>query len=335
MTIKDLAQETGYSVGTISRVLNHHPNVSEKARKIIMEAVERNDFILNTSAKSLKQQQSETIGVIVKGNSNALFAAMLEYLQSFFSKTKYTLLTDFMDEDDNEVLRARQLCHDKKPKGILFLGGNNKNFQEDFDKIPVPSVLVTNEASKLGFENLSSISTDDCQAARCAVEYLLENGHQKIALIGGSEKSDTSRLRLKGWKEALQIHGMRPEEYAPYVSGRYSFESGYQCMSQMLERGIKITAVFAMADVMAIGAISSIYDHGLRVPEDISVVGFDGIQIGEFYCPKLTTIEQNVEKIAKRGGEMLLECIEQGVPARYERIPFHLNRRQSVKKIES
>lgn len=335
MTIKDLARETGYSVGTISRVLNHHPNVSEKARKIIMEAVERNDFILNTSAKSLKQQQSETIGVIVKGNSNALFAAMLEYLQNFFSKTKYTLLTEFMDEDDNEVLCARQLCHDKKPKGLLFLGGNNKNFQEDFDKISVPCVLVTNAASELGFKNLSSISTDDRRAARCAVEYLLENGHQRIALIGGSEQSDTSWLRLKGWQEALLHHGMSLEESAPYVSGRYSYESGYQCMSQLLERGIKMTAVFAMADVMAIGAISSIYDHGLRVPEDISVVGFDGIQIGEFYCPKLTTIEQNVEQIAKRSKEMLLECIEQGATARHETVLFHLNRRQSVKKLES
>ncbi len=334
MTIKDLARETGYSVGTVSRVLNNHPNVSENARQTIMEAVERYDFILNTSAKNLKQQQSETIVTIVKGKSNELFASMVEYIQSLFAGTKYTLVTEFMDEDDNEVLLARQLCMDKKPMGLLFLGGNNKNFQEDFDKINVPSVLVTNDASELEFENLSSVSTDDCLAARCAVNYLMENGHTKIALIGGTSISDTSRLRHKGWQEAHLQRGIGTEEWGPYISGRYSFKSGYEAMDQLLSHGTKVTAVFAMADVMAIGAISAIYDYGLRVPEDISVIGFDGIQIGEFYCPKITTVEQNIEQLAKRSYEMIVECIEQGTPARHEYVPFRLKCRQSVKKLD-
>ena len=333
MTIKDLARETGYSVGTVSRVLNNHPNVSENAKKTILEAVDKHDFILNTSAKNLKQQQSETIITIVKGNSNELFASMLETIQSLFAGTDYTLVTDFMDEDDNEVLHARQLCRDKKPKGILFLGGNNKNFQEDFDKIKVPCVLVTNDASELDFQNLSSVTTNDCMAARCAVNYLMENGHTRIALIGGSTASDTSRLRYKGWEEAHLQRGMKLDQSGPYISGKYSFKSGYEAMDQLLSRGIKVTAVFAMADVMAIGAISAICDYGLRVPQDISVVGFDGIQIGEFYCPKITTIEQNAKQLAKRSYEMLVECIEQNVPARHEYIPFRLKCRQSVRKI--
>lgn len=273
--------------------------------------MERYDFILNTSAKNLKQQQSETIVAVVKGRSNELFATMLEYLQSWFTGTKYTLITDFIDEDDNEVLYARQLCQDKKPMGILFLGGNNKNFREDFDKISVPCVLVTNDASELEFANLSSITTDDRMAARCAVNYLMENGHTQIALIGGTSVSDTSCLRYKGWEDAHLQRGMKLEECAPYIGGRYSFKSGYEAMDQLLGRGIKVTAVFAMADVMAIGAISAIYDYGFRVPEDISVVGFDGIQISGFYCPKITTVEQNVEQLAKRSFEMIVECIEQ------------------------
>ena len=333
MTIKDLARETGYSVGTVSRVLNNHPNVSENAKKTILEAVDKHDFILNTSAKNLKQQQSETIITIVKGNSNELFASMLETIQSLFAGTDYTLVTDFMDEDDNEVLHARQLCRDKKPKGILFLGGNNKNFQEDFDKIKVPCVLVTNDASELDFQNLSSVTTNDCMAARCAVNYLMENGHTRIALIGGSTASDTSRLRYKGWEEAHLQRGMKLDQSRPYISGKYSFKSGYEAMDQLLSRGIKVTAVFAMADVMAIGAISAICDYGLRVPQDISVVGFDGIQIGEYYCPKITTIEQNAKQLAKRSYEMLVECIEQNAPARHEYIPFRLKCRQSVRKI--
>lgn len=334
MTIKDLARETGYSVGTISRVLNNHPNVSDKAKKTILEAVERSGFILNTSAKDLKQQYSDNILVIVKGNSNELFASLVEAVQALFMDTKYTLVTDFLDEEDNEVLRARQLCNNKKPRGILFFGGNSKNFLEDFDKIEVPCVLVTNDATELHFSNLSSVSTDDAAAAQCAVEYLLDHGHKEIALIGGYSASDTSRFRRLGWERAHAGRGMKPEECGPHVGGRYSFRGGYDAMSQVLDRGIKVSAVFAMADVMAIGAISAISDHGLKVPEDISVVGFDGLKIGEYYCPKLTTIEQNVEQLAKRGYEMLLECIEQEAPARHETVPFRLNRRHSVRIID-
>jgi LacI family transcriptional regulator len=270
---------------------------------------------------------------IVKGTSNELFAAMVEHIQFLLMDTKYTLVTEFMEEDENEVLRARQISHDKKPKGILFLGGNSVNFEADFDKINVPSVLVTNNAAELSFANLSSVSTDDREAARCAVDYLLDNGHKKIALIGGTSKSDTSRLRYMGWEEAQLARGMKLEECGPYIGGKYSYRSGYEAMKQILDRGIPVTAVFAMADVMAIGVISAINDSGLRVPEDISVVGFDGIQIGEYYCPKITTIEQDIEQMAQRAYEMIVECMETDVPTRHETVPFKLSRRQSVKKI--
>ena len=124
MTIKDISRETGYSIGTISRVLNNHPNVSEQARKTIMEVVEKRGFVLNASAKSLKQQSSANIIVIVKGTSNELFAKLVENIQLNFMHTKYTVIVEYIDEEGNEVERARQLSRDKKPQGYLFLGGN-------------------------------------------------------------------------------------------------------------------------------------------------------------------------------------------------------------------
>ena len=335
MTIKDLAKETGYSLGTVSRVLNNHPNVSEKARVTIMEAVERHGFMLNTSAKNLKQQQSETICCIVKGSSNELFANLLEYMQALFSNTRYTLITDFIDEDDNEVLHARQVCLDMKPQGLLFLGGNQKNFEEGFDKIKLPSVLVTSGAEELFFENLSSVTTDDCGGACCAVDYLLTCGHKNIAVIGGYVASDTSCLRLKGYELAHERRGIEKKDRGPHVGGRYSYESGYNAMWKLLQEEVKPTAVFAMADVMAIGAIRAINDYGLKVPEDISVVGFDGIQIGEYYCPKLTTIVQNVEVIATRSFERIVACIEEGACAGHDKIAFKLEKKESVKAIIS
>ena len=128
MTIKDLAAKTGYAVATVSRVLNNHPNVSDKARAVIMEAVEESGFQLNANAKQLKQQHATSILVVVKGTANELFAEMVEFIQSRVAETRYPLHVDYLDESANEVRRAVQLCREKKPLGILFLGGNIQNF---------------------------------------------------------------------------------------------------------------------------------------------------------------------------------------------------------------
>lgn len=333
MTIKDIARETGFSIGTVSRVLNNHPNVSEKTRRIVNEAIEKNGFLLNTSAKNLKQKASTQIVAIIKGYYNEMFSTMVEYLQSLINSSKYTLLIEYIDEEDNEVRRARQICQDVRVQGIFFFGGNTENFYSDFDKIECPCVLVTNDAGNLGFPNLSSVSTNDLEAAENAVEYLISCGHRKIALCGGTARSDTSYQRKKGWELANRLQGISDEERGPFVPGRYAYETGYDGMMQLLRDKVEFTAVFAVADVVAIGAISAINDFGLKVPDDISVVGFDGLKIGEYYSPKITTVEQNLKEIVKKSFDIISECIENGKPAVHVTVPFRLNVRQSVKNI--
>ena len=170
MTIKDLAAKTGYAVGTVSRALNDHPNVSAKARREILQAAKESGFELNQNAKQLKQLSSTTILVVVKGISNELFGELVETIQNLIAPTRYQLVVDYMDEDNNEVSRAISLIREKKPLGILFLGGNTLHFLRDFDKIEVPCVLVTNDAAGLPFSNLSSVTTDDRQAGYAAME---------------------------------------------------------------------------------------------------------------------------------------------------------------------
>ncbi|MFR1259907.1 MAG: LacI family DNA-binding transcriptional regulator [Oscillospiraceae bacterium] len=333
MTIKDLAKLSGYSLGTVSRVLNNQPNVSEQARKTILALVEEHGFERNASAQLLKQQRTKSVLIIVKGTSNEMFAAMVEKLQSLFADTDHPVIADFIDEDENEVKRAVQLCRERKPSGVLFLGGNNENFRADFDKVLVPSVVVTNDAHELRFPNLSSVSTDDCAGASCAVEYLLRSGHRNIAVLGGDRAiSDTSAKRYAGCVEAFRKNGLTFDDETMYYTGRYSYEFGYNGMRQALEKTKGLTAAFAMADVIAIGAIRALFDEGLRVPEDISVVGYDGLRIGDFYVPKLTTISQSVELLAKCSFELLISCM-QGAPAQHMTVPFRLLRRQSVRQI--
>ncbi len=335
MTIKDLAAKTGYAVGTVSRALNDHPNVSEKARKAILAAAEEYGFALNVNAKQLKQSQSNTVLVIVKGTSNELFSEMLEVIQSLVSKTRYQLVVDYMDEDANEVIRAVQLCREKKPRGLLFLGGNTRNFSADFDKIDIPSVLATNDASMLSFPNLSSITTNDTEAARCAVETLISLGHRRIAIIGGDRvTSDTSRIRYEGCLRAFREHGIPFDPERDYQGVRYSCQDGYRATKALLAAGSSFTAIFAIADVMAIGAIRALWESGRRVPEDVSVMGIDGLPLGSYLVPQLSTIRQSVHRLALRSVDVLLNAMENNAPAVHETVPFEVYKRESIRQIE-
>lgn len=334
MTIKDISAQTGYSVGTVSRVLNGQPNVSEKARKAVLDAARESGFQLNANAKQLKQQKTNSILVVVKGTSNELFGNLLERLQARVADWPYPLIVDYVDEDADEVLRGIQLCREKKPLGMLFLGGNIESFRRDFQHIDLPCVLITGDASALAMKNLSSVTTDDRQAGRLAIEHLVKLGHRRIAVIGGSRgSSDIARLRYQGCADVFEAYDIPFDREQDYCTGRFSYADGYRAVQTLLERGRRFTAIFAMADVMAIGAIRALRDRGLQVPQDVSVIGLDGLTIGDFTVPKLATVRQSVEELADRSVQILREQIEGTVKARYETIAPTVEWKESTKAI--
>ena len=332
MTIKDLAAQTGYSVGTVSRVLNNQPHVSELAKEIILKAAEESGFQFNANAKQLKQQQSNSLLVLCKGNANELFDGLLFAIQSRVANTGYELNVDYIDESENEVRRALQLCREKKPQGIIFLGGNREHFRESFGQIQVPSVLVTASAAELAFPNLSSVTVDDAQAAENAIRSLLTLGHKDVVILGGNrEYSEIARLRYEGCLRAFREQGVSFDE-SRYETARFTYEDGYRAAQTLLQRDKGFTALFAMSDVMALGAIRALCDAGRRVPQDISVVGFDGLSIGSFTVPRLSTVAQPVELLAERSMDLLLSSIEGG-PAAHEIVPVDLLMRESVRSV--
>lgn len=333
MTIKDLAAKTGYAVGTVSRVLNNHPNVSEKARTAILAAVAESGFQLNQNAKQLKQSHATSILVILKGSGNILFAEMLEVIQTALHGTRYPLHVDYLHGADNEVRRARQLIREKNALGVIFLGGNLENFRTEFAELGVPAVLVTNSAESLGFGNLSSVYIDDRAAARQAVESLISLGHKHIAVIGGHRLySDISRMRWEGVLDAMDAHGLSIDPELDYSTVYFSPDGGYQGTTELLQRGRNFTALFTMSDLMAIGAYRALKDHKLEVPGDVSVIGFDGLPVDDYLIPRLTTVDQPTEAMARRGLELLLDAIENGSAARHEAVPFTLLYRESTGK---
>lgn len=330
MTIVDIAKEAGYSVSTVSRVLNGRRDVSQETREKIMGIVEARQFVPNNNAKHLKQTVSQSILILVKGTSNMLFANLIEAVQETVEDSDYTIRVHYLDEDSNEVQEALRMCREHKPLGILFLGNNDEYFLKEFEQVHVPCVLVTGKGDELGFSNLSSVSTDDVAAAEKAVDYLFEHGHRHIGVIGGDMKMSTpSRHRKMGCKRSFEKYGYTFEEKY-YATARFSYDSAYQAMNHLFEQKLPITAVFAMGDVMAIGAVRAILDAGLRVPEDISIIGFDGTQLSDYYNPKIVTIRQGYEQIARRSVEILLSMIDLNQQAVHELVPFELKNTESV-----
>lgn len=316
MTIKDIARESGYAVSTVSRALNNHPDVSEEAKEKIAAIVAAHSFVPNNNARQLKQQQSTNIAIIVKGSFNMFFASIVEPMQNSISAAGYNAVVHYIDESADEVVMAEQLCREHKPLGIIFLGGNIVAFRHGFAKIAVPCVLATTLAGDLGFENLSSVGVDDTAAGRLAVDYLFEKGHTNIGIIGGDlDAACISGLRYEGCKISFTAHNQTLSEDMRQRAN-FSYNSAYNAMNRLLAHCKNLTAVFCMSDIMAIGAMRAIRDAGRRVPEDISVIGFDGIEIGRYYSPKLTTIMQPQMEIASTSVELLISHIEKNTSAK-------------------
>ena len=331
MTIKDIARESGYAVGTVSRVINHNPNVSDAARARILEVIEKYHFQPNANAKHLKQQANQGIAMIVKGTHNMLFASVLEKMQAECSAAGYSSMVFYIDENDNEVEQARCVCRERKPYGVIFLGSDRNHFGPDLADLGVPCLLMTNTAATAAIPNLSSVSVDDVAAAVRMVGHLLDNGHRRIAFIGGDlTSSQPSSARLSGCLSEFSRRGLSFEPDKQYIAARYTLPGGYHAMEQLLDNLPDLTAVFAFSDIMAIGAMRALRDRGLRVPEDVSVCGFDGIELADYLSPRLTTIRQPAERMAGRGVAILIRCIEEQCDAVHELVPYELLEGESV-----
>ena len=330
MTIKDIARLSGVGVTTVSRVLNDHPDVSEETRRRVLAVVAEQGFQPNTNARHLKQQTSASIAIIVKGTMNMLFAELMERCQQLLQDAGQNAAVYYLDEDANEVVYAVQLCRERKPLGILFLGGDLEFFQAEFGHITVPCVLLTNSARELDFPNLSSLTTDDEEAAYRVVRYLADQGHRDIGLLGGNWScTQISYRRVLGGQRAFDELSL-PFDARRCEPCRYSFSDAYDTTKRLLGRCPELTALFCVSDVMALGAIRAIHDLGRRVPRDISVVGYDGIPLSRFSVPRLTTVRQDTQQLARQGVDLLLRNLQRPRPPVHGVVPFELIAGESV-----
>ena len=311
LTIRDIARLARVSVSTVSRVLNGRPDVSEKTRAAVFQVVQKTNFTQNSNAKNLKQRNSEMASIIVRGRQNSFLTDVAERMISFGNQSKARFALDFIDEQGDEFEAAHRQFAERKIEGIVFLGSSTAGKEREIRALPLPCVFATVDTSALRCEGVSSVSVDDRLSARMAVDYLLDCGHRKIAVLcGRREVDDGIGQRYRGVLQSFEARSLAFDERL-YVESHFTIGCAYERALAFVRSGLECTAMFCMSDTMAIGAIKAFSEFGLRVPDDISVIGFDNIYISGFVEPALTTISQPSHEMGRRAARMLLDAIEQ------------------------
>ena len=319
ITIKDIARECGVGVSTVSRALNNHPDINPATKEKIMRVIDELGFVPNNSARNLKRAESNSIALLIKGISNPFFTEMIKVMEERMEDKGYDLVLHHVESKENEIDVALNLVKEKKLQGIIFLGGEFSHSDEKLSLLKVPFVFSTaglnpNQMSKSGY---AYVSIDDLKESGKVVDYLIGMGHRQIAILTAqSEDQSVGNVRLDGYKKALTKAGIPIDErlISKLAAGdeteQYTMENGYRQTKELLACKVPFTALYAISDTLAIGAMRALREAGLSIPEDVSVVGYDGIPLGDFANPRLSTLRQPVEAMAVATIDMLCDIID-------------------------
>ncbi len=309
VTIKDISKKSGFSVTTVSKALNDYPDISSKTKTKILQLCDDMGYVPNLSARSLVNKKSYTIGVIFEeitglGLQHPLFSKILESFKNEVEKSGYDILflSKKMGENNGSYY---QHCLRKQVDAALVVCAefDSDEMHELYDG-DIPTVVID-----FAYRDILNITSNNRLGVKQAVKYLKDLGHEKIAHIHGSLQTYIGGIRHDYFKDYMDLYDLElKEDYL--VNGEYfSKEDGYNAMQKILKLKDQPTAIFCASDMLAIGAIQAIQQAGLSVPEDYSIIGFDGIDIGQIFSPRLTTIRQDSRKMGKIAASNVLTMI--------------------------
>lgn len=287
-TIRDIALLADVSTATVSRVINEPERVRERTRERVLDVMRKNHFVVDGVAGGLKSQRTRTIGLIIPTIANSIYSSSTHAIQRVAQAEGYTVFVGISEfsADAEAALIHRLIEH--RIDGLILTGADRAD--DVYKKVihnGIPFV-VTWQLSRLVEQ--PSVSFDNYNAARTATTYLLSLGHRNIGLIcGRTAVNDRAFERRRAFEDAMRSHGIEPR--SDYIFEReFEMSEGRAAMSRMLDSDEPPTAVFCANDVQAVGAIAACNDHKLRVPEDISIIGFDDLPIAQCTIPPLTTV---------------------------------------------
>ena len=312
MTIKDIARLCGVSISTVSRVLNDRPDVSEENRRRVLAVVESTNYIPNNSARDLVKTKSDAIGLVVRGVSNPFYTHIIRAIEEKITEAGFTMVMQQIGTCDDEVKCGAMMERDKRLLGIIFLGGRSDYSPAELAALNVPFVCCSyaNHYGSLDEKAYSSVSIADEEEAYRAVKALYKAGHRRIAaLVATCDDHAISQLRYQGYVKALEESGIALDESLVISAGTFDIYDAYRAVERTLQQGAEFTALFSIADNMAIGAMRALREAGKKVPEDCSVIAIDGLEVSEYIDPPLATLCQPMEEMGRRSVEILLELI--------------------------
>lgn len=332
-TIKDVARLSKVSIATVSRILNNKPGYSEETKDRVMKAIEELGYQPNGVARGLISKRTRTIGILVPELSSMVASEVIKGIEDVSHQNGSSVIVCNTDSNGKRTMEYLKLLSEKRVDGVIFASETlKKEYYKTLSEMRVPVVLL----STLSIDyQLPYIKVDDFQAAYKAVQYLIENGHEKIAMISGNKEDPIAgEPRIAGYKKALYDNGIifREEWFVGFDA--YNFENGYKGMTTLEDRKTGVTAIFASSDELAAGVLSRAYELGIIVPEQLSVIGYDNTKLAKMVIPPLTTVEQPLYQMGCEAAEMLYEMLLSGKDVSSRILPHKIIERKTVKNLK-
>jgi LacI family repressor for deo operon, udp, cdd, tsx, nupC, and nupG len=312
--IKDVARVAGVSTATVSRTLSKPETVAEKTRKLVLDAAEKTGYRINIAARNLRRQKTGAVVVLVPNLGNPFFSEILSGIVAELAKAELSVLVFDTKQADVKPELVFDYVHRSRADGIISLDGSLPQSLLSAATADTSSPPIVFACEWSAVEKFPSVRADNALGARLAVRHLNEMGHQKIGHICGPEGNVLTAARRAGMMEGMKSLGL-PVNMNWFFKGDFTMEAGVAAARQWLAVTDRPTAIFAASDSMAFGFISELHRNGVRVPEDVSVMGFDDINIAGQYIPSLTTIHQPRNEIGSSAARLLVELIDHDTPA--------------------
>lgn len=329
ISIKDVAKEAGVSIATVSRVLNDIDVVNEETKKRVKDAIDKLGYMPNIVARSLKTQETRTIGIIIPDISNQFYPEVVRGAEDVSNIYNYNIILCNTDLDLEKEISYLRVLKEKMVDGVIYMSNSiQEGSLKLINDLHIPTVLIENTDEQ---NELPSVVIDNVQAAFDSTEFLIKKGNKKIAYIGrGEQDRNAASLRYLGYQKALKEHGLPFDEKLVYIGGSKPSD-GYEGINSILKQA-EFDAVFCANDEVAMGAINALREHNLKVPVDVDVVGFDDIYSAEVFYPKLTTVAQPMYDMGSVGMRMLIKIInKEKLSQEHFVLPYQLIVRESCK----
>jgi LacI family transcriptional regulator len=310
VTIKDIARELGISPSTVSRALKDHPDISSDTKKAVNELAEKLNYQPNIVALSLRQKKTNTIGVIIPEVVHFFFSTVVGGIEDVAHQAGYNvILTQSNESYQREVINTKALFNSRVDGMLLSVSRETTNF-DHIESVISKGVPIVFYDRMYGNPNTSKVIVDDYQGAKEAVLHLIEQGCKRIAHLEGAPNLIVSKDRLRGYQDALNEKNLEVKDSFTVVCPTNSFDEGKKATKRLLDLPAPPDAIFAYDDPMAMGAMMAIKEKGLKIPQDIAVMGFSNMFFGELLEPSLSTVDQPGFEMGQEAARLLIRQIE-------------------------